>query len=79
MRACLHAGLRVVSTLEQGAHLDEGGAGLHHGDEGGLFLEPVAEPLEEDVDELKILNGITKFAELVGHSLDTLAVDAEGG
>jgi hypothetical protein len=44
-----------------------------------LFLEPVAEPLKEDVDELMILNGITKFVELVGNSMDTLAVDAEGG
>jgi hypothetical protein len=34
--------------------------------------------LEEDVDELTILNGITMFAELVGYSLDTLVVDAEG-
>jgi hypothetical protein len=79
MRACLLEGLHVVITLEQGANLGEGGVGPHHGVEGGLFFEPVAEPLEEDVDELTILNGITKFVELVGHSLDTLTGDTEGG
>jgi hypothetical protein len=35
--------------------------------------------LKEDVDELAIRHGIAEFAELVGHGLDTLAVDAEGG
>jgi hypothetical protein len=35
--------------------------------------------LKEDVDELAIRHGITEFAELVGHGLDALAVDAKGG
>jgi hypothetical protein len=35
--------------------------------------------LKEDVDELAIRHGISEFAELVGHGLDALAVDAEGG
>jgi hypothetical protein len=35
--------------------------------------------LKEDVDELAIRHGIAEFAELIGHGLDMLAVDAEGG
>jgi hypothetical protein len=59
--------------------LDKRGMGPHHGDEGRLLLEPIAKPLKEDVDELAIRHGIAEFAELVGHCLDALAVDAEGG
>jgi hypothetical protein len=35
--------------------------------------------LEEDVDELAFRHGIAEFAELIGHHLDALAVDTEGG
>jgi hypothetical protein len=35
--------------------------------------------LKEDVDELAIGHGIAEFAKLVGHGLDALAIDAEGG
>jgi hypothetical protein len=35
--------------------------------------------LKEDVDELAFRHAITEFAELVGHGLDALAVDAKGG
>jgi hypothetical protein len=53
--------------------------GPHHRDEGRLLLEAIAKPLKEDVDELAIRHGIAEFAELVGHGLDTLVVDAQGG
>jgi hypothetical protein len=71
--------LRVISTLEQGANLGKGGAGPHHGDEGCLYLEPIAESLEEDVVEMAFRHGIVELAELVGHRLDALAIDDEGG
>jgi hypothetical protein len=71
--------LCVIGALEQGADLGKGGAEPHRGDEGRLLLEPIAKPLEEDVDELAVRHGVAEFAELVGHRLDALAVDAEGG
>ena len=77
--ARLSTRLRIVSALEQGADLRKGGARPHHGDEGCLVPEPVAEPLKEDVDELTVRHGVTELTELVGQRLDALAVDAEGG
>jgi hypothetical protein len=71
--------LRVISTLEQGADLGKGGVGPHHGDEGHLHLESIAESLEEDVVEMAFRHGIAELAEIVGHRLDALAVDNEGG
>ena len=79
MGARLSARLRIVGALEQRAGLGKGGAGPHHGDEGRLVPEPVTEPLKKDVDELTVGHRVTELAELVGHCLDALAVDAEGG
>ena len=73
------AGERIGSTLKEGAHLGEGGIRPHERDEGSLRLEVITEPLEKDIDELAISHGITQLAELVGHHLEPLAVDAEGG
>jgi hypothetical protein len=39
----------------------------------------MTEPLEEDVNELVVRHRIAELAELIGHRLDVLAVDAEGG
>jgi hypothetical protein len=39
----------------------------------------MTEPLEEDVNELAVRHRIAELAELIGHRLDVLAVDAEGG
>ena len=50
---------------------------MHHRDEGGLLLEPLAEADEEDVDELAIFDRITKFAEFIRDRLEALAVDAD--
>ena len=58
-------------------NLGEGGTRTHHTDEGGLLLEPLAEADEEDVDELAIVDRITKFAEFIRDSLEALAVDAD--
>jgi hypothetical protein len=79
MWARLLARLCVIGALEQRADFSKRGTGPHHRDEGRLLLESIAKPLKEDVDELAIRHGIAEFAELVGHGLDTLAVDAEGG
>jgi hypothetical protein len=79
MWARLLACLCVISALEQRADFGKRGTGPDHGDEGRLLLEPIAKPLKKDVDELAIRHGIAEFAELIGHGLDALAVDAEGG
>ena len=50
----------------------------HHRDEGGLILEPLAEADKEDVDELAIIDRITKFAKFIRGRLEVLAVDADG-
>jgi hypothetical protein len=71
--------LCVIGALEQRADFGKRGKGPHHGDEGCLLLEPIAKPLKKEVDELAIRHGIAEFAELFGHGLDALAVDAEGG
>jgi hypothetical protein len=79
MWARLLACLCVIGTLEQRANFGKRGTGLHHGDEGRLLLVPIPKPLKEDVDELAIRHEIAKFAELVGHGLDVLAVGALDG
>ena len=50
---------------------------MHHRDEGGLLLEPLAEADEEDVKELAIVDRITKFAEFIRDRLEALALDAD--
>ena len=71
--------MSTVGPLEDGAHLGKSWLRPHHGDEGGLLVELFAEPDEEDVDELPIFNGITKFTEFVGDGPEALAVDTERG
>ena len=68
----------TIGPLEHRANLGEGGVRTHHRDEGGLFLEPLAEADEENVDELAIVDRITKFAEFIRDRLEELAVDADG-
>jgi hypothetical protein len=79
MWARLLACLCVIGAQEQRADFRKRGTRPHHRDEGRLLLEAIAKPLKEDVDELAIRHGIAEFTELVGHGLDTLVVDAEGG
>ena len=67
----------TISPLEHRANLGEGGARTRHRDEGGLFLKPLAEADEEDVDELAIVDRITKFAEFIRDRFEALAVDAD--
>ena len=68
----------TIGPLEHRANLSEGGVQTHHRDEGGLFLEPLAEADEEDIDELAIIDRITKFTEFIRDRLEALAVDADG-
>jgi hypothetical protein len=75
----LLARLSIISPLEQRVELSKGGAGKHHGDQGGLFIEPLAEPNEKYIDELAVVNGIAEFAELIGHLLDPLAIHTDEG
>jgi hypothetical protein len=71
--------LGTIFPLQDGSHLGEGRARTHHGDERSLLLETFAEPGEESVDELAIVDGITKFPEFVRDGLEALTVDADGG
>jgi hypothetical protein len=48
----------IIGVLQQGQDLLEGRARLHEGNHGRLRLEPVAEPLEKDVDKLAIRHRI---------------------
>ena len=43
-----------------------------------MILEPLAEADEEDIDELVIVDRITKFAKFIRNPLEALAVDADG-
>jgi hypothetical protein len=70
--------LSTVGPLEHRANLGERGARAHHRDEGGLFLKPLAKTDEEDVDELTIVDRITKFTEFVRDRLEALTVDTDG-
>ena len=63
--------------MEHRANLGEGGTRTHHRDKGGLLLEPLAEADEEDVDELAIVDRITKFTEFIHDRREALAVDAK--
>ena len=63
--------------MEHRANLGEGGTRTHHRDKGGLLLEPLAEANKEDVDELAIIDRITKFVEFIRNRLEALAVDAD--
>jgi hypothetical protein len=69
----------TIGQLEHGVHLAKGRWWPHHGDEGGLLLEAIAEAGEEDMDQLAIGNRVPKFAELIGCSFDPLTVDGERG
>ena len=71
--------MSTVGPLEDRAHLGKGWLGPHHWYERSLLVELFAEPDEEDVDELPIFNGITKFTEFVGDGPEALAVDTERG
>jgi hypothetical protein len=73
------ASLGGVGVLQQGADLGEGGAWAHHGNEGRLLVEVIAETGDEDVDELPIGHGIAEFTKLVGDSTKVLAVGADRG
>ena len=77
LRPGIFAGLCDVSPLEQGPDLGEGRRGPHHGDEGSLLFEAIGETDEQDVDQLPIVNRITKFPKLVGDGLEALAVDTD--
>jgi hypothetical protein len=65
--------------LEHGTHLAEGRWRPHHGDEGGLLLEALAEANKKDVDQLAIGNRIPEFTKFIGGGLDPLAVDGQHG
>jgi hypothetical protein len=54
LRASLLANLHDVGVLKQGSNLDKRGVRTHHGDEGCLLVEKLAEAGDEDVDELAI-------------------------
>jgi hypothetical protein len=60
-------------------HLAEGWWRPHHGDEGGLLLEALAEAGKKDVDQLPIRNRIPKFMAFIGGGLDQLVVDCQRG
>ena len=75
LRAGVLGCLGTIGPLEHGADLGEGRRWPHHGDEGGLLLEALTKPDEEDVDELAIVDGVAEFTEFVRDDFAALAVD----
>ena len=69
----------TICPLKYRAHLGEGGARAHHGDERRLLPKAFTEPGEEGVDELAIVDGIAKFPKFVRDGLEALIVDADRG
>ena len=67
------ASLSVRRELQHGADFGKGWRRPHHGDEGGLLVQILARPDNDDVDELCVAVGITEFAKLIANGLDTLA------
>lgn len=66
------ASLSVRGELQHGGDLGKGWRSPHHQDEGGLLVEILAQPNNDDVDELYITDGIIEFAKLVADGLDAL-------
>ena len=64
--------LSVRRELQHGADFGEGWRRPHHGDEGAMLVEILAQPDDDDVDELCVTDEITKFTKLVADGLDTL-------
>jgi hypothetical protein len=56
LRTDVLIGLSTINPQEHGVNFDEGRKGPLHGDEGGLLLKMLAEPNEEYVDELMIVD-----------------------
>jgi hypothetical protein len=77
VRAQLLVGDGAVSPLQHGADLIEGGRWPNHGDEGRMLVEAFADPNEEDLDELSVVDRVPKLAKLIGDGLQPLAVDAD--
>jgi hypothetical protein len=73
------ASLSFRRELQHGAYFGEGWGRPHHGDEGGLLVEILAEPNDNDVDELRVADGIAEFAKLVTDGLDALAEEVDRG
>ena len=77
VRAGVLASLCLRSELQHRSHLGEGWRRMHHGYKGGLLVEPLAEIDDDDVDELRVADNVTKFVELVVDGLDALAVEVD--
>jgi hypothetical protein len=60
LRARLLGGDGVV----HGTDLVEGRRWSHHGDEGRLLVEEIANPDEEDLDELSVVDRVPKLTKL---------------
>ena len=77
-RAGVLASLCLRGELQHRSHLGEGWRRPHHWYEGGLLVEFLAKADNDDVDELRVADDVTKFTELVADGLDALAVDVDG-
>ena len=78
-RARVLASLSVRGELQHGSYLGEGWWRPHHGDERGLLDEFVAKADDDDVDELRVADDVTKFTELVADGFDALVVEVDRG
>ena len=73
-----HPGARILaslsfrSELQHGANFGEGWRRPHHGDEGGLLVEVLAETDHDDVDELRVADMIAEFTEFISYGFDAL-------
>ena len=74
-------GLAVLSLrleLKNRSDLDEAWVWSQHGDEGDLFLNLLAEPDKESVDENTVIDGITKLPKFITDGVDALAKNGDG-
>jgi hypothetical protein len=79
LRTSFFIGEGAICPLQHGSDFSEGRRWPHHRDKGGLLVEAVAEPDEEHVDELTVVDGVAKLLEFIGDRLEFLTVDADGG
>ena len=59
--ARLLARFGLGGELEHGMDFSKRGRWPHHGDERSLLVEILAQPDDDDVDELRITDDVTKF------------------
>jgi hypothetical protein len=78
VRPGLFGGDGAIRPGEDGADLSKGRWRSHHRDKRLLLVEALAEADEQDLDELLVLYGVTKFTQFIDDGLEALTVDPHG-